>query len=79
MRGFVSNLPPPEFSQKQIGAHSVHVTLKNSIEHRRTFLNSGAANVVGAALYETLTEHERLVINFVAEQGKISVSDTSIP
>ena len=41
------------------------------------FLNPGAATAVGAALYEELTEDEKLFTNFVADWGRASVSDIS--
>ena len=48
-----ANLPAPEFVQKQIGQHQVHVTLKNDIEHRKTFFNPNVAELVGSELYAT--------------------------
>jgi ATP-dependent DNA helicase RecG len=35
----VANLPPPEFVQKEVANHQIHVTLKNNLEHRKTFIN----------------------------------------
>lgn len=72
-----ANLPPPEFVQKQVGSHKIHVTLKNNIEHRKTFLNPNVIELVGSNLYSTLTEQEKVIINFAAEKSKISVSDAS--
>src|SRR5712672_1755561 len=72
-----ANLPPPEFVQKQIGSHQVHVTLKNNVEHRKSFLNPKVTEIVGKELFATLTESEKIVINFAAEKGKISVSDAA--
>jgi ATP-dependent DNA helicase RecG len=72
-----ANLPAPEFLQKQIGSHQVHVTLKNNIEHRKTFLNPNVAELVGGALYSALTEQEKVLINFGAEKTMVSVSDAS--
>lgn len=77
MRDSMANAdpPPPAFKQTQVGTHHVHVTLKNNSEHRRTFLSPNVAELVGTAFYDTLTEHEKLCLNFVSETGKISVSD----
>ncbi len=70
-----NNLPPPEFVQKEMGPHQIHVTLKNNVEHRKTFIDANVADMIGRTLYETLTEQEKLLINFVSEHRKISVSD----
>jgi ATP-dependent DNA helicase RecG len=70
-----ANLPEPEFAQKQVGTSNVHVTLRNNIEHRKAFLNPSIAEMIGASLYERLTEDERMLCNFIAEKGKASVSD----
>lgn len=70
-----AELPPPIFKQTQIGTHQIHVTLRNNSEHRKTFLSANIAELVGAALYETLTEHEKLCLNFISEKSEISVSD----
>jgi len=73
----IANLPPPEFVQKEVANHQIHVTLKNNLEHRKTFLDANVAELVGRSLFETLTEHEKLLINFVSEKASISVSDAS--
>jgi ATP-dependent DNA helicase RecG len=72
-----ANLPPPEFSQKQIGSHQIHVTLKNNVEHRKSFLNPNVAEIVGEVIFATLSDDEKVIINFAAEKGKVSVSDAS--
>ena len=70
-----AHLPPPLFAQKEVGSHQVHVTLRNNIEHRRNFLSPNAAKLIGTALYASLEEVEKLCINYVADKGKISVSE----
>jgi hypothetical protein len=35
------------------------------------------ADLIGRSLWDTLTEHEKLIINFVSEKGRISVSDAA--
>lgn len=71
------NLPSPEFKQKQVGTHQVHVTLRNNIEARKVFLDEDAAKLIGEALFNSLNEEEKTIINFIAEKGKISVSDAN--
>jgi ATP-dependent DNA helicase RecG len=68
-------LPMPEFSQREIEYALVNVRLRNAIKHRKVFIDSDAISIVGAALFDTLTEEERRAINFVAERGTVSVSD----
>jgi len=70
-----ANLPVPEFAQKQIGSHQIHVTLKNNVEHRRTFLNPNVAELIGSDFYDRLSEQEKIIINFGAERTVVSVSD----
>jgi ATP-dependent DNA helicase RecG len=67
-------LPMPRFEQKQINAGLVQVTLQNDIKHRKVWVDKDATEVVGSVLAELLSDHERRIINFVAEHGKISVS-----
>jgi ATP-dependent DNA helicase RecG len=67
-------LPVPEFEQKEAGQALVRVTLRNDIKHRRVWIDFDASSVVGEAVYRTLTEPERQVINYVAEYKKINVS-----
>lgn len=71
----VANLPDPEFVQKEVGTHQIHVTLKNNVEARKTFIDANVADLIGRNLWETLTDHERLLINFVSEKGQMSVTD----
>lgn len=71
------NLPPPEFVQRQVGNHQVHVTLRNNVEARKVFLDEDAAKIVGEAVFNSLDEQEKVIINFVAEKGRISVSDAN--
>ena len=68
-------LPPPEFSQREIGYALVNVRLRNAIKYRKVFIDSDAIAIVGAVLFDSLSPEERRAINFVAERGTISVSD----
>jgi ATP-dependent DNA helicase RecG len=68
-------LPTPEFKQEEVGHTSVRGTLRNSIKQRKMWIDSDAADVIGAKIAESLSENEKRCINFCAEYGKISVSD----
>lgn len=70
-------LPPPEFSQKEIGHYQVHVTLRNNYEARKTFVDANAAKIIGEAIFSSLEPREKLVINHLAENGIINVSDAN--
>jgi ATP-dependent DNA helicase RecG len=69
-----SNLPKPEFEQKEINSGLVRVTLRNNIKHRRVWVDKDARAVLGAALAQTLSPNEKKIVNFVAEYEGISVS-----
>src|SRR5205085_4440220 len=69
-----SGLPQPEFEQKEINYALVKVTLRNNIALRKVWVDKDATEIVGAAIFNTLTTDERRVINFIAEMGNISVS-----
>jgi ATP-dependent DNA helicase RecG len=71
------NLPKPEFAQKEISAGftAVRVTLRNSAKQRVAWIDSDASKVIGEELSRDLTDEERRVVNYAAEQGKINVSD----
>ena len=49
----------------------------NNIEARKEFIEAGALKLIGESIYEQLTTEEKQVINFVAETGKINVSDAN--
>jgi len=67
-------LPNPEFKQRQTNHSSVLVTLRNDAKHRKVWIDSDAAAIVGEAIFESLSQEERRIINWVAENGKINVS-----
>lgn len=69
------NLPAPEFVQQEVGGVIVRVTLRNNIAARKIFVDSDAAKAIGEAIFKTLTEDERQVINYLAEKEVINVSD----
>jgi ATP-dependent DNA helicase RecG len=70
-------LPLPEFYQREIGHHQVHVTLRNNVQARKTFVDADAARLLGERVFAGLTERERLVVNYVTERGAINVSDAN--
>jgi ATP-dependent DNA helicase RecG len=72
-----AELPAPEFTQKEVGTHQVHVILRNNIEARKEFVEAGALKLIGEAVYEKLDQSEKQLINFVTERGYINVSDAS--
>lgn len=72
-----ANLPVPEFVQlgDQANPHVVRVTLKNNFEHRKVYLAQGVANSVGEAIYSTLSENEKLLLNYLNERSEVSITD----
>jgi ATP-dependent DNA helicase RecG len=69
------SLPPPEFTQEQVESALVRVTLRNNIAARKVYLEANTAAIIGEVLFKTLTPRERLALNFLAEHGRITVSD----
>jgi len=67
-------LPLPEFKQRQTNHSSVLVTLRNDSKHRRVWLDSDATSIVGEAIFQGLSQEERRIINWVAENRRINVS-----
>lgn len=70
------DLPEPTFRQISPGNPKVTVVLKNNVEQRKMWLDSNASKVVDEVLFRAFTEHDKRVINHVAEFGKISVTET---
>lgn len=69
------DLPEPIFREAGEGNPKVTVTLRNNVEHRKVWLDSDVSRLVSEALYSTLSEHEKRVINYTADFKKISVTD----
>ena len=67
-------LPEPEFGEKDVSYALVRVTLRNSIKQRMVWIDSEVSPIVGEAISKLLTDHERRVINFLAENETINVS-----
>jgi len=66
----------PEFEQKTAsgGSYSVRVTLKNNIKLRKAAVDASLGTVLAESLLRSLTQRERMVLNFVAENGSINLS-----
>jgi hypothetical protein len=71
-----SKLPLPEFEQKGVegGAFAVRVTLRNNVKFRKALVDSAVHAAIGESLLRNLNDRERLIINFVAANGQINVS-----
>jgi predicted HTH transcriptional regulator len=69
------NLSSPEFSQTEISGSKVRVVLRNNIKLRRIWVDSDVSALVAAAIAKSLTENEKLILNFIAMHGSINVSD----
>ena len=69
------DLPEPIFREAGHGNPKVTVTLRNNVEHRKVWLDSDVSKIVGEALFRTLSEHEIRLVNYVADFGRISVTD----
>lgn len=70
------DLPEPEFKQEDIGNTLVRVILRNNIKQRKVWVDADVIELLGAQLASTLNENQKRCINFCAENGQISVSDT---
>lgn len=68
-------LPEPKFTQSSIDGISVRVVLENRIAFRKQYVDQRAIEVIGHEAFLSLSEKERLIVNFVAEHEKITVSD----
>jgi ATP-dependent DNA helicase RecG len=73
-----ANLPEPRFAQRQSGTFSVSVTLENDIQHRKQFVRTEVVSAINPDLYKTLSESEKLVVNFLAERLKVNVTDAGL-
>jgi histone H3/H4 len=72
-------LPIPEFSQKQseIGNALVRVILRNNIKQRRAWIDRDVSKIVSEAIASDFSEIERRAVNWVAEHGRITISDAN--
>lgn len=70
-----ANLPEPAFSQREVGTFRVSVELRNDVEHRRNFVREEAMPAIDPVIYSTLTEDERVLVNYAAEGRLMTVKD----
>jgi ATP-dependent DNA helicase RecG len=70
-----ADLPDPIFTQRESGIFQVSVTLKNNVEHRKNFVRLEAMSAIDPLLYESLSESERVLVNWCAEGKRITVKD----
>jgi ATP-dependent DNA helicase RecG len=70
------SLPEPTFEQTQsgIGNATVRVTLRNRIKQRKVWVDTDVTSLLGEALSRNLSKEEKRILNFVAEHGKINVT-----
>ncbi len=70
-----AELPAPEFSEVDTDGNLVRVVLRNDLEHRKSFIDASVEVPISAALYQSLSERERTVVNYLAEHNQINVTE----
>jgi ATP-dependent DNA helicase RecG len=70
------SLPAPEFIQSDSGLSLVTVKLRNDIKQRRAWLDRDVSKIVSEAIAADLSENERRVLNWAAEHGMVTITDT---
>lgn len=70
-------LPEPVFRQTHANAAHVRVILRNDVEHRKTFVDTDAYEVLGPVLSSSLSEYEKRIVNHLAERGTINVTEAA--
>ncbi len=73
-----ANLPDPIFVQRTTGTFQVSVTLKNDAEHRKQFVRTEAAADINPDMYAALSESEKMLVNYLADQDKVNVTDAGL-
>lgn len=69
-------LPSPEFKENEVGFNTyVRVVLRNNVKQRRAWVVADVSNVVGEDIARQLTEDERMIVNRIADNGLINVSE----
>jgi hypothetical protein len=69
-------LPHPEFKESDVGFNTfVRVTLRNNVKQRRVWVVADVSNVVGEEIARQLSEHERMIVNRLADHARINVSE----
>lgn len=70
-----ANLPEPSFAQRETGIFQVSVVLRNDVEHRRNFVREEAMPAIDPTIYRSLTEHERILVNYMADGRRLNVKE----
>lgn len=70
-----ANLPDPIFVQNAEGTFRVTVTLKNHVEHRKNYVRSEAAAGINPEIYAALSESEKMIVNYLADNPRVNVTD----
>lgn len=70
-----ANLPDPRFDQKQVGTFQVTVTLENDVQHRKLYVRSEAAAAINPETYLSLSESERMIVNYLVDNQKVNITD----
>ncbi|MYG81869.1 MAG: hypothetical protein F4187_08975, partial [Gemmatimonadetes bacterium] len=73
-----AQLPDPIFVQRTTGQFQVSVTLKNNHEHRKQYVRAEAAVGINPDDYASLSESEKMIVNYLADQGKVNITETGL-
>ncbi len=73
-----ANLPDPIFVQRTAGQFQVSVTLQNNAEHRKMYVRSEAAVGINPDVYSSLTESEKMIVNYLVDNDKVNVQDAGL-
>jgi ATP-dependent DNA helicase RecG len=73
-----ANLPDPVFAERSTGTFQVMVTLRNHAEHRKLFVRAEAAAEINPEVYASLTESEKMLVNYLADQDRVNVTDAGL-
>lgn len=71
-------LPDPIFVQRTGGTFGVVVTLKNDAEHRKVYVRTEAVPGINQELYASLSESEKMIVNYLVDQPKVNVQDAGL-
>jgi ATP-dependent DNA helicase RecG len=70
-------LTEPTFEQDNRNNIIVRVTLKNSVNQRRAWIDHDVSKLVSDAVAVALSEDEKRILNYLAEHDKVSISDAA--
>lgn len=73
-----ANLPDPVFIQRTAGTFQVSVTLENDAAHRKMFVRADAVSDIKPEIYEALSQHEKMIVNYLADQERVNVTDAGL-